>query len=113
MEGTEEEEGDDMELRELDLDTIKEVCGKKCQGYVSRHQIKLLQEAIIQIGARESLGIDLDSQKGSRRKFSEEELRIGRKMNKQYIAAVGVRIIESSQYPMIRAAFSEVKKGFQ
>ena len=29
MEGTEEEEGDDMELDELDLDAIEEECGKK------------------------------------------------------------------------------------
>ena len=42
MEGTEEDEGDDMELGELDLDTIEEECGKKGQGYVSRRQIELL-----------------------------------------------------------------------
>ena len=48
MEGMEEEEGDDTELGELDLDAIEEECGKKGQGYVSRRQIELLQEAIIQ-----------------------------------------------------------------
>ena len=42
MEGTEEEEGEDMELGELDLDAIVEECGKKVQGYVSRCEIELL-----------------------------------------------------------------------
>ena len=61
MEGTEEDEGEDMELGELDLDTIEEECKKKGQGYVSRCHIQLLQEAIIQMGALESLGIDPDA----------------------------------------------------
>ena len=61
----------------------------------------------------ESLGIDPDAQKGSKRKSPEEELRRGRKTNKQCIAAVGVRLIESGQYPTIQAAFSEAKKVFQ
>ena len=111
MEGTKEDEGDDMELGELDLETIEEECGKKGQGYVSQRQIELLQEAIIRTDAHENLGIDPDSQKGSKRKSPKEELRRGRKTNKQCIAAVGVRLIESGQYPTIRAAFSEVKKG--
>ena len=42
------------------------------------------------MGALESLGIDLDAQKGSKRKSLEEELRHGRKMNKQRIVAFGV-----------------------
>ena len=79
-----------MELGELDLEAIHEECGKKGQGYVSRRQIELLQEAIIRTGAHESLGIDPDAQKGSKRKSPEEELRRGRKMNKQCIAVVGV-----------------------
>ena len=36
MDVTVEEEGDEMELGELDLDAIEEECGKKGQGYVSR-----------------------------------------------------------------------------
>ena len=113
MDVTVEEEGDEMELGELDLEAIEEECGKKGQGYVSRCQIELLQEKIIRTGAHESLGIDPNSQKGSKRKSPEEELRRGRKTNKQRIAAVGVRLIESGQYPTIRATFSEVKKGCQ
>ena len=102
-----------MELGELDLDAIEEECGKKGQGYVSRRQIELLQEAIIRTGAHESLGIDPDPQKGSKRKYSKEELRRGRKTNKKRIAVVGVKLIESGQYPTIKEAFSEVNKVFQ
>ena len=35
MEVMEDDEVEEMELGELDLDTIKEECGKKGQGYVS------------------------------------------------------------------------------
>ena len=113
MEGTKEDEGEDMDLGELDLDAIEEECRKKGQGYVSRRQLKLLQEAIIQTGVVESLGIDPDAQKGSKRKSPEEEMQRGQKTNKQRIAAVGVRLIESSQYPTIKVTFSEAKKVCQ
>ena len=68
MEGTEEDEGEDMDLGELDLDSIEEECRKKGQGYFSRCQLELLQESIIRTGAVESLGINPDTQKGSKRK---------------------------------------------
>ena len=77
MEETDEDERDDMELVKLDLDAIEEECGKKGKGYVSRRQIKLLQEVIIRTNAHEILGIDPDLQTGSKRKSSEEELRRG------------------------------------
>ena len=69
MEVMEEDEGEEMELGELDLDAIKEECEKKGKVYVPRRQIELLQEAIIRMGAHQDLGIDLDPQ---------EELRRGR-----------------------------------
>ena len=113
MEVMEEDEGEEMELGELDLDLIDEECRKKGKGYVPRCQIELLQEAIIKTGVHQDLGIDSDQQKGSKRKSLEEELRIGRKTNKQRIAAIGVNLIESGQYPTIRATFSEVREVFQ
>ena len=58
MEGTEEDKGEDMDLGELDLDAIEEECRKKGQGYVLRHQLELIQEAIIRMGAVEILVID-------------------------------------------------------
>ena len=113
MDVTKEEEGDDMELGELYLDATEEECGKNGKGYVSRCQIELFQEAIIRIGTHESLGIDLDPQKGSKRKSPEEELRRGRKTNTQRIAEVGVRLIELGQYLIIKEAFSKVNKVYQ
>ena len=113
MEGVEEDEGEDMDMGELHLDAIEEECRKKGQGHVSRRQLELLKEAIIRMGAVESLGIEPDAQKGSKRKSPEEELQHERKMNRRCIAAVGVRLIESSQYPIIKAAFYEAKKVFQ
>ena len=102
-----------MELGELDLDTIEVECGKKGKGYVPRRQIDLLQEAIIKDGAHLNPGIDPDPQKGNKRKSPEEKQHRGRKTNKQLIAEVGVKVIESSQYPMIMMAFSEVSKVYQ
>ena len=65
------------------------------------------------MGALDSLGIDPDAQKGSKRKCPEEELRRGRKTNKQHIAVVGVRLIEYGQYPTIKVTLSEAKKSCQ
>ena len=110
MEVIEEDEGEEMELGELDLDVLEAGCGKKEQGYVSRRQIELLEEAIIRTGAHQNLGIDPNPQKGNKRKSPEEELRRGRKTNKQCIAAVGIKLIESGQYLKISAVFYEVNK---
>ena len=112
MEIVEEEEDEEMELGELDLDAIEVECGKKGEGYVPRRKIDLLQEAIIKAGAHPNLGIDPDPQKRNKRKSPEEEQRRGRKTNKQRIAEVGVKLIESGQYPTIQVAFSEVSKVY-
>ena len=113
MEGVEGDEGEDMDLGELDLDAIEEECRNKGQAYVSCRQLELLQEAVIQTGVVECLGIDPDAQKGSNRKSPEEELHRGRKTNKQQIAVVGVRLTEFGQYPTIQAVFYEAKKVCQ
>ena len=47
MEGTEENEAEEMDLGELDLDAIEAECRKKGNGYVSRRKLELLQEAIL------------------------------------------------------------------
>ena len=62
------------------------------------------------MGVHQNLGIELDPQKGSKRKSPEDELRRGRKKNKKSIVEVGVKLIESGQYLMIGVAFSEVNK---
>ena len=52
------------------------------------------------------MGIASDPQKGSKRKSPEEELKRGRNTNKKQIAEVGIKLIKSCQYPMIREAFT-------
>ena len=113
MEIVEEEEDEEMELGELDLDAIEAECGEKGKGYVSRQKNELLQEAIIKARDQSNLGIDPDPQTGNKQKYPEEEQRRGRKTNKQRNAEVGVKLIESGQYPMIKVAFSEVSKVYQ
>ena len=113
MEIVEEAEDEEMELSELDLEEIEAECGKKGKGYMPRRQIKLLQEEIIKAGAYLNLGIDPDIQIGHKWKPPEEEQCRGRKSNKQRIAELGVKLIESGQYPTIRVAFSEVSKVSQ
>jgi len=104
---------EEMDLGELDLDELEKECDKKGKGYISRRQLELLQEAIVRSKASHQLGIASDPQKGSKRKPPEEELKRGRKSNKQRIAEIGVKLIESGQYPTIKAAFSEVSKVIQ
>ena len=113
MEIVEEAKDEEIELGELDLDAIEAECGKKGKGYVPKRQIELLQEAIIKAGAHPNLRIDPNPQTGHKRKPPEEEQCRGRKLNKQCIAEIGVKIIESDQYPTIRAAFSKVSKVSQ
>ena len=76
---------EEMELGEMDLDEIEKECDKKGRGYVSRRQLELLQEAIINTKARQQLGIIMDPQKGSKRKLLEEDMKRGRKTNKKRI----------------------------
>ena len=68
---------------------------------------------MIKAGAHPNLGIDPDPQTGYKWKSPEEEQHRGRKSNKQHIVEVGVKLIESSQYPTIKATFSEVSKVIQ
>ena len=55
----------------------------------------------------------MEPQKRSKRKSLEEEQKRGRKLKKQRIAEIGVRLIESGQYPTIQEAFSELSKVTQ
>ena len=50
MEVMEEDEGEEMELGELDLDVIEEECGNKGKGYVPQHQIEFLQVLSLERG---------------------------------------------------------------
>ena len=72
----------DMDLRELDMDEIEKECSKKGQGYISRRQLELLQQAILKTKASPQLGISKDPMKGSKRKQPEEGEKCDRKANK-------------------------------
>ena len=109
----EEDEAKEMELGDLDLDAIEKECEKVGKGYVPREHIELLQKAIINSKLGRELGISVEPQKGSKRKSQEEDQKKGRKSNKQRIAEIGVRLIESGRYPTIREALSEVIKVTQ
>ena len=73
----EEDDAEDMELGDLDLDTLEEECRNVGKGYVSREQIELLEQAIIRSKAHKDLGISVETQKGSKRKSPEEDQKRG------------------------------------
>ena len=91
----EEDEAEEMELGDLDLDAIDKECEKAVKGYVPREHIELLQKAIINSKVWQELGIRMEPHKGIKRKSAKEEQKRGRKSNKQKIAKIEVRLIES------------------
>ena len=64
------------------------------KGYVSHEQLQLLQEDNIRSKSHQALGIIVEPQKGSKRKFPKEDMKRGRKTSKQRIVAIGVKLIE-------------------
>ena len=68
--------------------------------------LELLHQAILKTKDSPHISISKDPLKGSKRKQSEEVEKRGRKKNKQRIAEIGRRLIESGQFPMIKASFT-------
>lgn len=85
---------DDMDLGDLDLDGIEKACADKEKGYVLVEQVKLLHAAILK---SRDLGIGGIARTDNKRKFKEVEEKRGRKTNRQRIAEVGVKLVESGQ----------------
>ena len=52
------EEVEEMEIGDLDLDAIEKAVADKCKGYVFAKQVKLLEEAILQVNPSKTMGID-------------------------------------------------------
>ena len=113
MEDDQQDEAEDIDLGELDLDEIKIACSKKGKYFVPSKQIELLQASILKTKDTPQLGIEREPQKDSKRKQLEEGEKRGRNMNKQRIPKVCTKLVESSQYPAIKAAFFEVSKVCQ
>ena len=58
-------------------------------------QLELVQEVIIKTIARQQLGTTMGPQKGSKIKSPKEDMKRGKKTNKQRIVKIGVKLIES------------------
>ena len=102
-----------MDLGELDLDALEAEYRKDGSGYVRREQIELLHKQFCGLKVHKDLGLRSEGTKASKRKTLEEDQKWGRKSNKQRIAKIGVMLIESGQYPTIKATFAEVSRVSQ
>jgi len=103
----EEDEVGDIELGELDLDSIEEACANKGVGYIPFRQVQLLQEAILKLKPSPKLGVGGSTLKEIRKKFKESGTRRGRKTDNQRIKEAGVRMVESGMYPTIKEALEQ------
>ena len=92
-----EEEEEDMDLGELDLDGIEQVCERQGTCYVPQEKFYLLQNAIIKVKAQNHLGIMDGSMKENKRKSSELSKKSECKSNRVRLAKVGVKLVESGQ----------------
>ena len=108
-----EEELEEMEIRDLDLDAIEQVVADKDKGYVPAEQVRLLEEAILKANPRRTMGLEQGSGRENKRKQPDSMEKRGRKSNRQRIAEVGNRLIESGQYPTIKAALTFLRKASQ
>ena len=98
------DEFEDMDISELVLEGIEKSCSDKVKGYVPQEQVSLLKEAILKDKFSSSLGINLGSFKETKKSAEDSGKKPGRKSNKQRVAYVGRRLVESGQYPTIKAA---------
>ena len=103
------DEIEDMDIGELDLEGIEKSFSKKDKGYVPQEQVSLLKEAILKAKTSNSLGVRLGCFKETKRITEECGRKPGHKSNKQRVADVGRRLVESSQYLTIKAAFGLLK----
>lgn len=106
-----EEEVEDMEIGDLDLDAIEKAMADKDKGYVPADQVKLLEKAILMSKPSLPMGIESGTGKDNKRKQPESGEKRGRKSNRQRIAEVGSRLIESGQYPTIKDALTSIRKS--
>jgi len=109
----EEDEAGDIELGELDLDSIEAACADKGAGYVPFRQVQLLQEAILKLKSPQKLGVGEVTRKEIRKKFKETGTKRGRKTDNQRIKEAGVRMVESGMYPTIKEALEQASGSFK
>ena len=102
-----------MEIGDLDLDAIEKAMVDKDKGYVPADQVRLLEEAILMSNPSHPMGIEIGTGRENKRKQPESGEKRGRKSNRKRIAEVGSRLIESGQYPTIKAALTSIRKSAQ
>ena len=93
-----------MDIGELDLEGIEKSCAEKDKGYVPQEQVSLLKESILKTKTSNSLGINSRSFKETKKIVEECGRKPGHNSNKQRVADVGRRLVESGQYQTIKAA---------
>jgi len=71
-----------------------------------------LEEAILRENSPQSLGITTTPPNENKRNFSETGGTRGRKSNKQRIVEIGVKLIDSGQYPTIKSSLASFRKYF-
>ena len=84
-----------MDLGEVDLDGIEQVCTIKGKGYVPQEQVSLLHNAIMRDKAQKPLGTIVVSMKENKSKLGETSKKSGQKSNRVRIVGVGVKLVES------------------
>ena len=98
------EEVEDMDIGDLDLDGIEQYCEDVEKGYVPQEQVVLLKEEIIKEMETNHIGINPSSHKDYKINHEEIVRNPGRKSNRKRIATIGLKLVESGQYPTIRAS---------
>ena len=93
-----------MDIRDLYLEGIEKSCADKGKGYVPQEQVIFLKEAVIKDRSSNQLRISSGSHKEMKKKHEDQSKKTGRKRNKQRVAEVGKKLVESGQYSTIKYA---------
>ena len=102
--GEQETDTEEMELGDLDLDSIEKAYDNLNEGYIPFQQISLLQEAIIKTKGSRGLGVAPEPMKGG------EGKKRGRQPNTQRIMDARGKLIATGKYPTITEAFKLINK---
>ena len=98
------DESEEMDIGELDIEEIEKAWSDKVKGYVPQEQVSLLKEAILKAKFSNCLGINSGFFKETKKSGEDNGKKPGSKSNKHRVADVGRRLVDSGQYPLIKAA---------
>ena len=103
------EESEKMDIGDLDLEGIEKAYSDKVKGYVPQEQVSLLKEAILKDKFSNSLSINSSPFKETNKFDEDNGKKLRRKSNKHRVADVGRQLVDSGQYPKIRAAIRKLE----